>query len=201
MKDLRVTFPDPCDQDWSDMPSRGCNRFCAQCDRTIFDLSNLDIDQAEVMLAVEGRVCVRARVDSEGAVELRRKSTANVRRMILAVGTSVGMLMAAGHAAAKEQAPQGEIVGKLDTMWPYGMVITARSPDGREYRSKVKRDGGYRIKKLPPGTYSLEISGGCGKDWDGGTVVVHDREAARHDATDPNDCIIVGMIEVVQDKG
>lgn len=201
MEDLRVSFPEPCGEDWKDMPARGCNRFCARCDQTIFDLFNLDIDQAEAMLAADKRVCVRARIDGEGVVKLRRKSTGNRRRMIVAVSASVGMLMAAGPTAAKEKAPQGEIAGKLDTMWPYGMVITARSPDGKEYRSKVKRDGGYRIKKLPPGTYSLEISGGCGEDWNGGTVVVHDRGAARHDATDPNDCIIVGLIEVAQDKG
>lgn len=201
MSDLRVTFPEPCSENWDKMAPRGCNRFCKQCERTIIDLSALDIDQAENMLTHESRVCVRARVDGEGIVELKRKQGGSVRRMIFATGASLGMMMTGAHAAEKGKEPRGEIGGKLDTSWPYGMVVTAKGADGKEHRGKVKRDGGYKIKRLAPGTYSIEVSGGCGENWDAGTVVVRDRDVVRHDATDPNDCIIVGMIQLERNDG
>jgi hypothetical protein len=204
MKDLRVSFPEPCSEKWDDMAPRGCNRFCGQCERTIFDLSALDIEEVEAMLASEGRVCVRARIDNEGVVELKSRPKANARRMILAVGASVGMLMTGAHATGKEKEPRGEIAGKLDTPWPYGMAIIAKSADGKEYRGKVKAGGGFKIKKLPPGTYSIGIkscSGVGGDIRDGGTVVVRASEVTRYDTSDPHGCLTIGMIEIDQNNG
>lgn len=201
MKDLRVIFPEPCSEKWDAMAPRGCNRFCAQCDRTIFDLSALDIDQAEAMLADGNRVCVRARIDGDGVVELKPRSRGNARRMIIAMGASVGMLMTGAHATGKESAPSGEITGKLDTLMVRGKIIAAKGTDGKEYRGKVKRDGGYRIRGLPPGTYALEIRGACGDTKDGGTVVVRASEVTRYDASDPYGCLTIGMIEIDTSNG
>lgn len=201
MKDLRVSFPEPCSEKWGDMAPRGCNRFCGQCERTIFDLSALDIEQVELMLADEGRVCVRARIDREGVVKLKQRPKANARRMILAVGASVGMLMTGTYATGKEKQSRGAISGTIDTSWPFNLTVTAKGNDGQEYRGKVKKNGRYKITKLPPGTYSLDVHGGCGDPWSSGKVTVRERETVLHDTTDPNDCIIVGMIKIEQNDG
>lgn len=201
MKDLRVTFPEPCSEKWEAMTRAGCNRICGRCDTTIFDLSEYDVYQAEALLRAGDRICVRARLDAEGAVRLKPHPVGNARRMVLAVGASAAMFMMGGHAAAREKEPRGEISGMVDTSWPFNLTVTAKGDDGRVYRGKVKRDGRYKIKKLPPGTYSLEVTGGCGDPWSSGKVTVRERETALHNATDPNDCIIVGMIEIEQTSG
>lgn len=201
MKDLRVTFPGPCNEKWEAMAPAGCNRICGRCHMTIFDLSEYDVEQAEALLRTGDRVCVRARLDAEGAVQLKPDPSGNARRMMLAMGASAAMLMIGGQAAAKEKEPRGAISGTVDTSWPFNLTIMAKGDDGREYRGKVKRDGRYKIRNLPPGTYSLEVSGGCGDPWNSGKVTVRERETALHNSTDPNDCIIVGMIEIEQNDG
>ncbi|WP_432770437.1 MAG: carboxypeptidase regulatory-like domain-containing protein [Sphingopyxis sp.] len=202
MKDLRVSFPEPCAEKWDAMAPAGCNRACGRCETTVFDLSEYDVDQVETLLATGGRVCVRAHVDAGGGVRLKSPSSGNARRVVLAMGASAAMLMTGGQAAAvDERQPGGAIAGTIDTSWPFNMTITAKGDDGREYRGKVKKNGRYKIKKLPPGTYSLDVQGGCGDPWSSGKVTVREREAVQHNATDPNDCIIVGMIEIQQNDG
>lgn len=202
MKDLRVSFPEPCNEKWEAMAPTGCNRLCSRCETMVIDLSEYDLEQVEALLGNGDRICVRARVDAEGAVRLKSHPAGSARRMMLAMGVSTAMLMAGGQATADDaRRPGGVISGTVDTSWPFNLTVTAKGEDGREYRGKVKKNGRYKITKIPPGTYSLDVQGGCGHPWSSGKVTVRGRETVQHDATDPNECIIVGMIEIEQNDG
>lgn len=200
MKDLEISFPKPCGQRWEDMAPDGCNRFCSHCDRTIVDLANRDFDEAAALLTSGEGVCVRAAVDRNGEIRLRPNIRAAAGRLMLAAGASAGLLMMSGQAAAREQEPRGEIAGKIGAAYWSSDRVVATGEDGRQYRGKIKRDGRYRIRKLPPGTYSLAIDS-CGSLWTVATVTVRDKEVVPYDTNDPSECIIVGMAEIKQSNG
>lgn len=73
MKELRVSFPEPCGEKWEEMPVSGCNRHCASCDKIIYDLSQMAFDDVETLLTVKPDACVRAAVKVDGSVRLKEK--------------------------------------------------------------------------------------------------------------------------------
>jgi Carboxypeptidase regulatory-like domain len=204
MVDLRVSFPKPCRETWEAMAPAGCGRLCARCDKVVHDLSLYDLDEAQALLRSAPDSCVRARIGADGAVMLKPARRAGARRMIAAAAT-VGLLAAGAPAfartdAAKPQAPDGAIAGKVDA-FGYRVRVTARSPDGRAFRAKSKSDGRFRIKAVPPGAYTLTFKPDCGETWTVENVVVGTGETIVPRAENENGCIVVGMIRIEPDEG
>lgn len=203
MRDLRVTFPEPCTEKWEEMsPTSGCNRFCASCDETIYDLSQLDFGEAKALLQREEKTCVRAALDKNGVIALKNNSEPTSRKMVLAIGVSLGLLATGAPLAANTAVPTGTISGKLEGFMLSGWV-TATSADGKQYQAKITRYGHYKFKKLPPGTYILRFSSGCGEPWTSGPVVVQAKRTAKISPVTPDDsqCIIIGMMTIDQSIG
>lgn len=190
MDDLRVSFPKPCSERWDDMRPQGCNRFCVQCQKTIHDLCELTLEEAEKLAISDAEICVRARVGRDGEIELKDSNKHKGRRLMAA---SVTMLVAACQTAGPFPA-KGIIAGKVDLA--NRSTVTATDHNGRIYRTKTNSDGSYAFKPLPYGRYSLKYHGLCER-WDGGTVEVKASEAVAPPLTEPlDDCIIIGQIRI-----
>jgi len=199
MSDIRISIPDPCEERWDRMQPQGCNRFCATCSETIHDLSALTSQEAETLLRKPGKRCVRAEVGPDGALVTKPNGSATQRRILVAVGASLGLLTAACETVPQTSSPSGLIVGTVDPRRG-ARSVTAVSNTGRIYQAKVLSNGSFKFKPLPYGQYSLKFIDDCG-GWEGGRVNL---EESRHAVTappSPTDCIIVGRVEVERDQG
>jgi hypothetical protein len=206
MSDLPVKFPEPCAEKWEEMLPTGCNRFCASCNKTIYDLSQYSFDEAETLLHSNDKLCVRAELDLDGSIKLKAKSKISVNRMVAAVSVTAGLLTLSGQAAAAKYRAEGIIAGKIDSSYNKTKVVAIGS-NGKKYRAKTRVDGTYEIKRLPPDTYKIEFASNCGYpneayQWVGETVVVREKEVTTSNSKDEYECpIIVGMIEIVEVHG
>ncbi|HKX92142.1 MAG TPA: carboxypeptidase-like regulatory domain-containing protein [Sphingomicrobium sp.] len=192
MKDLRVSFPKPCREKWDAMRPSGCNRFCARCDTVIHDLAEMSPRDVEALVQSKAEICVRAQVGPDGHVKLRPGG----RRMVAAIGASVGILAASSQAAASETpkfgAIKGEVMGSCG-----GLIVTATAADGRIYRAKVGPNGRYKVKRLPAGDYDVKTEVGGPEPPKASHVVVQAGRTTKLDINDPlNFCIVVGMLRI-----
>ena len=202
MKELRVSFPEPCGEKWDDMPLTGCNRHCASCDTIIHDLSKMEFNEAEELLAEQPGACVRAVVNADGTVRLKEKSTNTSGKMVVAIGASLGLMLAATPTFAKPESSRGSVSGKFLGYFAHGWV-TATDAKGNEHRTKVSRYGHYKFKKLPDGVYVLRFDTGCGQPWVSGPVVVQNGSKSKLPSAlpDTSDCIIIGSVKLDQKLG
>jgi hypothetical protein len=198
MREIRVTFPQPCDERWDAMQPKGCDRQCANCDTLVHNLEALTFDEAAALAGRGGEVCVRARIDAGGRIVLKRSSARGVGRMVLAAAASASALVSAVPALAQDK---GKIVGKIDsTYWAPRVIATAT--DGKVHRAAVRDDGRFWIRNLPPGDYVVTATS-CDGVWTVGTVTVKQRQVVMPPASEPVDerCIIVGMIQIEPVEG
>lgn len=197
MRELRISFPNPCGESWDAMQPSGCDRICATCSETVHDLAKLTVREAEALLREPGKHCVRAQVGPDGAVSLRPGPTGRSQKMLVAVSASVGLFASACETVPSATGPTGAIVGKVA---PYSLVTSVRavSEDGRERRTRVRADGSYRFERLPYGTYSLNFTDPCGTR-EGERITLRESEHSVDAPADTLDCVIVGMAKVEDD--
>lgn len=196
MRDLRVSFPKPCDEPWDTMAPAGCDRVCARCDKVIYDLAHYSIDEAEALMRRDPDTCVRARIGENGVVALKPSPNARIRRTMIAMCASAGLLMTGTPVGAKDVRPTGAIAGKL-TYFQFKTTVVATGADGRAYRSRVRGDGKYAIKHLPAGEYTLTFSPSCGEPWTlDNKVVVTEVETAVPQGPAEGECIIIGQLRI-----
>jgi hypothetical protein len=200
MRDLRVSFPRPCDQKWAAMTPGGRARLCARCDKPVHDLSLYSLDEAEALLRRSPGACVRARIDGEGVVALKQSRGSDAGRMVLAVAATAGLLAASAPAAAKQDRPNGAIAGHVDT-FGFRTRVKATGPDGRSFRATVKLNGRFRIKRLPSGTYRLTFNPSCGENWTVENVVVGGGETLLPEVERDSGCITIGMLQIGSHAG
>jgi hypothetical protein len=196
MSDLRVKLPAPCPESWDAMAPSGCNRHCASCDKIIHDLEQMTIGDLEALIADSEDICVRARIDGAGKVALKSDSWRGARRMIATVGAGFGLMAAGSAAMAAEQRVYGAIHGQVDD--PFATKAIATDTAGKRYKTRIKSNGSYKFKKLPPGTYTVHLFSSCaGEDqWGGSAVEVRAGIVTNTAASNPNQCIIVGKLVI-----
>jgi Carboxypeptidase regulatory-like domain len=199
MSSLRVRFPKPCGERWEAMAPSGCNRHCETCDKTIFDLAQMTIGEVETLIETGEELCVRAQVNEQGHVALRSDAWRDARRMIATVGAGLG-LMTSGAAVASPRPSEGAIAGKVEQS-DWNTHATATSTDGKTYSARVKSNGRYKIKHLPPGTYKLSFTAACSEPWEAGTVTVADKQTATANTSGNDQCIVVGVLEIEKSYG
>lgn len=194
MRDLRVSFPRPCDERWEAMAPSGCDRVCARCDKRIHDLSHYELDEAEALLRRNPDTCVRARIDADGVVALKPGRRGNMRRMVVAIAATAGLLTAAAPAFAKRDRPGGAIAGNVES-FGIRVRVTVTGPDGRTYRTTARTNGQFRIRHLPAGTYTITYDF-CGERRTVENVVVRDGETIVPNTPDGDQCIIIGSLRI-----
>ena len=210
MNDLRVSFPKPCSEQWDDMAPDGCNRHCERCEKTIYDLSALTLEEVEG-LARSGEVCVRAEVGSGGEVRLSEGRGAH--RMVAAIGTSVGIFAASTQAAAADGQKLGAIKGAATGSCGMGSV-RATAADGQVYHAKIGINGRYKVKRLRPGPYEVRVEMIARPEVENGSAGPQDPElpndkavivvagrTSKLDLVDPNSCIVIGMLKIDDSNG
>ena len=200
MPDLHVSFPTPCDEKWEAMAPAGCARACGRCDKIVYDLSQYTVDEVEALLRRGPDTCVRAWIDNDGVVALKPGRRGDGRRMMIAAAATAGLLAASTPAFARTDRPDGRIAGHVDT---FGIPIrvTATGTDGQTYRARVNREGRFRIRHLPTGTYTLTFVPDCGERWTVENVVVSVEETILPEVQNENGCIVVGMLSIEEQRG
>lgn len=108
LDDIQVAAP--CPADWNDMVGSDKVRFCASCQKNVFNLSGMKRDEAiELLRATEGRVCVRFYRRADGtvltedcpvgvALLLRRAKRATYAAAAVSLGAVAAMLAMLGGA-------------------------------------------------------------------------------------------------------
>ena len=196
MSDLKVTFPKPCDQPWEAMAPRGCNRHCAACDTIIHDLAALTFEEAAALLDTGTEVCVRAKVRSDGVIELKKGGRNAARRMVAAAGVSLALATAACQTVPDTSEPRYQITGKF--AWKdfyYSAELT--SADGRKWpKRREPRTGRFIFDNLVPGVYELTTIGACGERQVVDTITITEAsmEVTKSSPEFDDDCIIVGVM-------
>ena len=119
LEDVRVASP--CSASWDAMIGDERVRFCAQCQKNVYDLSALAREEAEQLLAAhEGTLCVRLYRRADGTVlttdcpEGRRKK--RVRLTVLSVAGAGAMAAAAVTAWSRSTSPIGATEVTLGVM-------------------------------------------------------------------------------------
>ncbi|HYN46511.1 MAG TPA: carboxypeptidase-like regulatory domain-containing protein [Allosphingosinicella sp.] len=200
MRDLRVSFPRPCDEKWEAMTPAGCDRVCARCDKLIHDLSQYQIDEAEALLRRNPGTCKRAHIDTDGVVALKPGRRGRARRMVIAVAATAGLLTAGAPAFAKRDRPDGAISGNVES-FGIRMRVTATGTGGQTFRARAKSNGRFRIRRLPAGTYTLTFVPECGNSWMVENVVVRDGETIVPNVGNADGCIIIGLLRIEDGRG
>src|ERR1044072_10021004 len=107
MREVRVSFPRPCDEKWEQMTPPGCDRICARCDKVIHDLSKFDVDEAEALLRNNPNACVRAQINGDGEIALRPARSGRARKMVIAIAATAALFAVAEPAHGRRGRPQG----------------------------------------------------------------------------------------------
>jgi hypothetical protein len=64
-----IRVASPCTARWADMTSDDCSRFCAQCQKQVYNLSEMTAEDAsDVIRQKEGKLCVRFYKREDGTV-------------------------------------------------------------------------------------------------------------------------------------
>lgn len=192
MSDLHISLPNPCGEKWDAMATEGCNRHCAVCSETIHDVSRLTVAEVERLLESREKVCVRARISSDGRVE--NEGFAKTGRQIRAiVGASLGLAVAACQTGAVT--PLYVISGQADA----GMRVTVSGDNGIRKSARTDRHGRFKIPNLSSGRYVLTTYASCG----GEELTVPGIQVGNSNvdigAVEGGDggCIVVGLMERV----
>lgn len=201
MSDVRIAFPNPCDEHWETMTPTGCHRTCAKCDKVIHDLSQYDVIGVEKLLRDEPESCVRARIDAFGVVATKPERGASVRRLVAVVGASAGLLISP-PLLAQERRAAGAIAGTAEIFPGSKTTVVAKDEGGNLYRAKVGSNGRYKIKNVPAGTYTVEFYSECGASWVVKDVIVRDEKVnVAGEPSDDERCIIIGLISFDEAQG
>ncbi|HJQ22793.1 MAG TPA: carboxypeptidase-like regulatory domain-containing protein [Blastocatellia bacterium] len=73
----RISIPSPCPATWDSMTGSRRQRFCRQCNKTVYNLSAMTRDEAEALVArFAGRLCARIERDAGGVTITEEVSAA-----------------------------------------------------------------------------------------------------------------------------
>lgn len=138
----RITIASPCHARWADMSGDARVRHCADCDRDVYDLSEMTADEATALLSREGpAACVRLHRRADGTVitsDCPVGRSQKRRRNLVAAGVAVaGSVLAAAaswmtaHAvdhppcAVQPTGPTEVVMGAIAVMPPPSTTVVA----------------------------------------------------------------------------
>ncbi len=153
---VRLSIPDPCQEDWGQMDTFSGHRFCGKCQSSVIDFSALTRKQAvRAIKSAEGRVCGRLVRDSHGKVIFRTEPLGLLARV---AGLSlVGIAGAAAQSACELHVKVTDAAGSPISAAKVG-VRSNNSPDSVAPKalSEISWTGTYAAN-LSPGTYQVDI--------------------------------------------
>lgn len=152
----RLATVSSCPESWQAMSGGERARFCAQCQKHVYDLAALEAREVEALIqATQGRFCARITRDRSGRIvtrepeipQLHLQPMTSVRRaspVVAAVVTAVVGLTGAGWAEAPVPVPVAAVPAASDPAHPAG-------PGGAVLGGQVVDDQGFPL----PGTTVL----------------------------------------------
>jgi hypothetical protein len=125
----RVSIASPCKADWDSMTGDDRSRFCAECQKHVYNIASMTSEEAETILrGVAGEVCLRLYRRADGTlltadcpVGVRRR-----RRRRTAASVTAGGLLAAGALLAFERSRPDAVPDPV----PSAMGVVAIDPTG-----------------------------------------------------------------------
>src|SRR3954469_23063416 len=108
-----ISVASPCPASWADMVGSDSVRFCASCQKNVYNLSGMKRDEAESLVrASEGRVCIRFFRRADGtvltedcpvglALALRKAKRITLAAAAVSVGAVAALLAVLGGAFTK----------------------------------------------------------------------------------------------------
>jgi hypothetical protein len=172
----QIKVASPCGVSWNAMQGDERVRVCAECDRHVYDFSEMKTREIEALMrTTEGRICAaiyRRRdgtvITADCPVGLREKA-ARVRRR-LAVAFS-GFATVASAFAQSTKAPEKQ--GQVEEAVKPALAATVKDPTGAVVpgaavtitnektgeKTSLKTDdhGLFRLSTLPEGTYMITV--------------------------------------------
>jgi len=107
LPDIRVATP--CSADWNKMTGDDRVRACADCNKNVYNISELTRDEAEALIvAKEGRLCVRYYQRKDGTILLKDcvVGIAQKRKRRLIAAGAAALLAGGGFAAYRLTRPE-----------------------------------------------------------------------------------------------
>jgi hypothetical protein len=71
MKQLHISIPTPCQENWAEMQANDLGKFCFSCQKTVIDFTGKsEREIAEILLGSKGKICGRFRESQLKTIEL-----------------------------------------------------------------------------------------------------------------------------------
>jgi len=155
----RISIAAPCSADWDSMPGTDRVRHCDQCNKNVYNLSEMTRRQAESLLReTEGQMCARLYRRVDGTI-----LTSNCPAGLRAIGRGISRVAGAAMSAmmtlssataqipffqipsAQQQESSSSVIGTVQDIM--GAVITnavielTRNASGENFKRKLTRAG------------------------------------------------------------
>ena len=100
MKRDEINITEPCHADWGEMTGDSTRRHCAQCDKSVHNLSDMTEPEAQAVLK-QPNVCVRFQASTDGQIRFQSRR----RFLVAAAATTITLPAAAAVAPIQDAAP------------------------------------------------------------------------------------------------
>jgi hypothetical protein len=130
-----IRVASPCPADWNQMTGDDRVRACAQCNKSVYNLSNMTRDEAEALIvAKEGKLCVRYFQRKDGTI-LMKDCVVGVaqkrKRRVIAAGAAAllagGGVLAYLRSRPVEQTRSHELLGEVAVDMPPDRAVAPES--------------------------------------------------------------------------
>ncbi len=177
-----IDVPAPCPQKWGEMIGGEKTRFCASCEKDIYNLSEMTRSEAKKLIfQSKEKVCIRLEKDADGKVQTLKKQLHEITRQ---APIAAGVLSASLAFSAMTYAQGKPVVGKVKptvsdkhqdentsqisfTIYdPTGAVVPNQTiqltnrKTKKEFVVLTNQEGVAQFGALPRGTYDINVSGG-----------------------------------------
>jgi hypothetical protein len=139
-----IRVASPCPQKWEDMTGDERSRHCAQCDKSVFNISGMTRDEAEALIiAKQGKLCVRYFQRKDGTIltkdcvvgiskkRKRRLFAASAAALLAIGGTGIALRMAGDDTEETEE--------ELGQMREFGGEVAGGLQPIQEFKGEVSR--------------------------------------------------------------
>ena len=184
----RVSIGSSCQTEWEAMSGNQSTRYCGQCEKSVYNFSQLTRSQAETLIArTNGKLCARIERRPDGSILTADKSYSlprlNQKFLRIASATMSAALSLAPSVAAKpiknlpvldfpqEQKEKAEPKDKEKTAKIYGTIFDetkAVIPTAKillinfatkqELTTSSSPEGDYEFSSIEPGLYNLIVT-------------------------------------------
>ncbi len=185
-KDLfdSIDVPDPCPQSWDAMHGEDKARFCANCEKDIYNFSAMTRNEAKKLLQSKESVCVRIEKSADGKIKTLKKQFHQItRRIPIAAGVLSASLTITAVATAQKRPPpprppqprigrmvvtpipdtkstasvSGIIADISGAIIPNAQIILRDAKSKKYRRTTSNEEGFYEFKTVAASVYEIEV--------------------------------------------